>query len=89
MSRRGKLGIPGLSFSWKRAIGISGAKGRLSRMIGIPLTQSGGQRKMRRAMGCCVVLGLPLLLAILAAGWCACSKSFKSEGGERSYRIAS
>jgi hypothetical protein len=32
-------------FSWKRAMGISAAKGRLSRQIGIPLTRSGRQRK--------------------------------------------
>lgn len=32
-------------FSWKRAMGISAAKSRLSRRIGIPLTQSGRRRK--------------------------------------------
>ena len=53
MSRK-KGGIPGLSFSWKRAIGLSGAKARLSRQIGIPLTWSGRQRKMGQAMGCCI-----------------------------------
>jgi len=35
----------GFSFSWKRATGLSGAKGRISRQIGIPLTRSGRQRK--------------------------------------------
>ena len=49
-----KKGIPGLSFSWKRASGLSAAKGRLSRAIGVPLTKSGRQRKVGRAMGCCV-----------------------------------
>ena len=53
MARR-KSGIPGLSFSWKRAIGLSAAKGKLSRQLGIPLTRSGRQQKMGRAMGCCV-----------------------------------
>jgi hypothetical protein len=38
--------IPGLSYSWKRAIGISSAKQRISRKIGIPTTKSGLQRKM-------------------------------------------
>jgi hypothetical protein len=33
-------------FSWKRAIGLSAAKARLSRRIGIPLTRSGRQRKV-------------------------------------------
>lgn len=42
----------GFSFSWKRATGISGAKYRISRKIGIPLTISGQQRKIGRAAGC-------------------------------------
>jgi hypothetical protein len=46
----------GFSFSWKRAIGLSAAKGKLSRKIGIPLTRSGRQRKAGKAMGCCVTL---------------------------------
>jgi hypothetical protein len=32
-------------FSWKRALGTSAAKARLSRRIGVPLTRSGQQRK--------------------------------------------
>ena len=54
MARRKKGGIPGVSFSWKRATGISAAKGKLSRQLGIPLTRSGRQRKLGKAMGCCV-----------------------------------
>jgi hypothetical protein len=41
----------GFSFSWKRALGISAAKGRISRKIGIPLTRSGRQRKAGRLLG--------------------------------------
>lgn len=41
---------PGLSFSWKRAIGLSAAKARLSRRIGIPLTRSGRERKLGRSL---------------------------------------
>jgi hypothetical protein len=48
----------GISFSWKRALGISAAKGRLSRAIGVPLTRSGRQRKMGRAMGCLVLIAV-------------------------------
>jgi hypothetical protein len=33
-------------FSWKRLLGISAAKSRVSRAIGIPLTASGRQRKL-------------------------------------------
>jgi hypothetical protein len=32
--------------SWKRAVGTSGAKARISRKIGIPLTRYGRRRKI-------------------------------------------
>lgn len=38
----------GISFSWKRALGISGIKNRISRQIGIPLTKSGRDQKFGR-----------------------------------------
>lgn len=80
MARR--KGIPGLSFSWKRAVGISSAKGQISRKIGIPLTSSGRQRKVGRAMGCCIPIILMLtsslgLVALLFAG----GKAFAHGGG--------
>jgi hypothetical protein len=63
----------GFSFSWKRAVGISAAKGRISRQIGVPLTRSGRQRMVGRAMGCCValivILGVTLAIAAFAFGW--------------------
>lgn len=40
--------LPGLSFSWKRALGISAFKGKVSRKIGVPLTKSGRERKIGR-----------------------------------------
>ena len=46
----------GFSWSWKRAIGLSAAKGRLSRKIGIPLTRAGRRRKIGRMVGCCIPL---------------------------------
>jgi len=49
-----KKGIPGLSFSWKRASGLSGAKAKISRKTGIPLTRAGRQRKIGKVMGCCI-----------------------------------
>ncbi|KTD72158.1 hypothetical protein [Legionella tucsonensis] len=33
-------------FSWKRLIGISALKAKISRKIGIPLTQAGRERKL-------------------------------------------
>ena len=52
----------GFSFSWKRAIGISGLKNRISRKTGIPLTSQGRQRKVGRMMGCSIVLLILLLI---------------------------
>jgi hypothetical protein len=58
-------------FSWKRAIGISAAKARLSRRIGIPLTRSGRQRKLGRLVsggGCPVVLAAMVAIPIGLVG---------------------
>lgn len=38
--------IPGLSFSWKRALGISQAKQKIARATGIPTTKAGVERKI-------------------------------------------
>ena len=62
MSRR--KGIPGFSFSWKRATGLSSAKGKLSRQLGVPLTRGGRQRKLGRAMGCCIPAAIVALGSI-------------------------
>ena len=50
-------------FSWKRALGITKMKQNISRKTGIPLTKSGRQRKAGAAMGCCIVLFVPVLVA--------------------------
>jgi hypothetical protein len=54
-------------FSWKRFVGISGAKARMSRKIGIPLTRSGRHQKIGRSVtggGCLVSLLLTLILVL-------------------------
>jgi hypothetical protein len=38
--------IPGLSFSWKRALGITQMKQRISRTTGIPMSKTGVERKI-------------------------------------------
>lgn len=43
--------IPGLSFSWKRAVGISSLKRKISKKTGIPLTKSGRQKKVGKFLG--------------------------------------
>lgn len=38
--------IPGLSFSWKRAVGITQAKQQFAHRTGIPTTKAGLERKV-------------------------------------------
>jgi len=59
MAQKRGTGIPGLSFSWRRALGLSQAQAKLSRQFGIPLSRSGQQRKIGRMTGCCI----PLLIS--------------------------
>lgn len=42
--------IPGLSFSLKRAVGISGLKTKVARATGIPTTKQGLERKIGSAI---------------------------------------
>ena len=42
--------IPGLSFSLKRAVGISGLKTKVARAVGIPTTKQGLERKIGSAI---------------------------------------
>lgn len=46
--RRRKKLIPGLSFSWKRALGITKAKRKVARFTGIPTTRQGRRAKFGR-----------------------------------------
>lgn len=43
--------IPGLSFSWKKALGITKAKRKISKATGIPLTKSGRRNKISKIFG--------------------------------------
>ena len=38
--------IPGLSFSWKRALGITQAKQKVARETGVPTSKAGVERKI-------------------------------------------
>lgn len=42
--------IPGLSFSLKRAVGITAAKQKIARATGIPTTKQGLERKIGGAI---------------------------------------
>jgi hypothetical protein len=46
MVKRTNTGIPGLSFSWKRALGITQAKREFTSSTGIPTTKAGIERKI-------------------------------------------
>lgn len=46
--RKSNTGIPGLSFSWKRALGITQAKQKFARQTGIPTSKAGAERKLGR-----------------------------------------
>jgi hypothetical protein len=48
MAKKSTTGIPGLSFSWKRALGITQTKQRIAREIGIPMSEEGLERKIGR-----------------------------------------
>ena len=55
-------------FSWKRALGVTKAKNRISRATGIPWTKSGRQQKVGRMMtggGCALYLFIPILIIAL------------------------
>ena len=41
-----KTKIPGLTFSWKRAIGLTQLKQKIARQTGIPMSKQGIERKI-------------------------------------------
>lgn len=44
-------GIPGLSFSWKRATGVTKAKRKIAKATGIPTTKQGRRNKVSKMLG--------------------------------------
>jgi len=45
-----KIKMPGVSFSWKRALGITKLKQQISRKTGIPMSKSGVERKIGKSI---------------------------------------
>lgn len=43
--------IPGLSFSWKRALGVTKVKRKIAKATGIPTTKSGRRNKLGKMLG--------------------------------------
>ena len=50
MPKKKKL-IPGLSFSWKKALGITRAKRKIAKATGIPATKAGRRNKLCKIFG--------------------------------------
>lgn len=50
MAKRKKVKIPGLSFSWKKALGITSAKRKIAKATGIPTTKSGRRNKLGKLL---------------------------------------
>ena len=46
MAKKTNTGIPGLSFSWKRALGITQARRNFTKSTGIPTTKAGIERRI-------------------------------------------
>ena len=51
MAKKSSFKIQGLSFSWKRALGITSAKRKIAKATGIPTTKAGRQRKVGKLLG--------------------------------------
>jgi hypothetical protein len=51
MDKKSSFKIPGISFSWKRALGITSAKRKIAKATGIPTTKAGRQRKVGKLLG--------------------------------------
>lgn len=46
-----KSGIPGLSFSWKRALGVTKTKQKIAKATEIPTTKQGRRAKLGKLFG--------------------------------------
>lgn len=46
-----QMKIPGLSFSWKRALGITKVKRKIAKATGIPTTKQGRRNKFAKKLG--------------------------------------
>lgn len=50
MAKKKIVRIPGVSFSWKRALGITQVKQKFARQTGIPTSKAGLERKLGKAL---------------------------------------
>ena len=50
MGKNNNLKIPGVSFSWRRLLGIDKVKREIAKTTGIPTTRAGMERKIGNAI---------------------------------------
>lgn len=50
MTKKRSTPVPGLSFSWKHALGVTKLKNNVARKTGIPTTKTGIERKVGKAI---------------------------------------
>lgn len=50
MAKKQSFKIPGVTFSWSRALGVDQAKRQVARQTGIPTTKAGLERKIGRTL---------------------------------------
>lgn len=46
-----KKAIPGLTFSWKRALGVTKTKRKFAKFTGVPTTKQGRRNKFAKLFG--------------------------------------
>jgi hypothetical protein len=56
----------GFSWSWRRALGLSGLKSKIAQRTGIPLTRGGQQRKVGAMLGWLT----PVIIVVSALATC-------------------
>ena len=70
--RKSNTGIPGLSFSYKRALGVTSAKRSFAKATGIPTTRSGRRAKAGRMMGCLIpIIAMLTIISLIAILICS------------------
>lgn len=50
MAKSKKLKIPGVSFSMKKALGVTATKRKIAKATGIPTTKAGRRRKLEKTI---------------------------------------
>ncbi len=50
MAKKKIVRIPGISFSWKHALGITQAKQKFARQTGIPTSKAGLERRLGKTL---------------------------------------